>query len=42
MGTGAELLCQRVNPAFQELTDAVINLKFEEVCVLELCVFAVF
>eukprot|EP00955_Chlamydomonas_euryale_P066506 359575-Chlamydomonas_euryale.AAC.1 len=30
MGTGAELLCQRVHPAFQELTDAVINLKFEE------------
>ncbi|GAX84656.1 hypothetical protein CEUSTIGMA_g12077.t1 [Chlamydomonas eustigma] len=30
MGTGSDLLCQRVNSAFQEFTDAVINLKFEE------------
>jgi hypothetical protein len=30
MSTGAETLCMRVNPAFQELTDAVINLRFED------------
>ena len=30
MGTGSDVLCQRVHTSFQEFTDAVINLKFEE------------
>ena len=30
MGTGSDFLCTRVHSSFQEFTDAVINLKFEE------------
>jgi hypothetical protein len=33
MSTSAEMLCRMSHPAFRDFTDAVVNLKFEEVCV---------